>query len=216
MTQLVESIAGFVSGRSRRKKYAEFIETLKPSTTDTIIDVGVNDQEYSANDNYLEKHYPYPERITAISQQSLNYFSARYPKVTAVIGDGLKLPFPDRNFDIVFSNAVIEHVGGRDQQLMFMRELERVAGRGYITTPNRHFPIEVHTRIPLLHLLLPKRWFDRFLALIGKGWAAGDYMNLLSRRDLEGLLAAASITNYRITATRLAGIPLTYTVTWSK
>ena len=216
MTSLVESIAGYISGRSRSKKYSDFIATLKPSTTDTIVDVGVNDQEYSANDNYLEKHYPYPERITAVSQQSLNYFSERYPKVTAVIGDGLKLPFPDRNFDIVFSNAVIEHVGGRDQQLMFMRELKRVAGRGYITTPNRFFPIEVHTRIPLLHLLLRKRLFDRFLAIIGKGWAAGDYMNLLTRSDLESLLAAASINNYRITSNRIAGIPLTYTVTWSK
>jgi SAM-dependent methyltransferase len=216
MTHLVERIAGYVSGRSRRRKYAEFIETLKPSGDDTIIDVGVNDREYSANDNYLEKHYPHPERITAVSQQSLDYFRARYPKVTAVIGDGLKLPFPDRNFDIVFSNAVIEHVGDRDRQLLFIRELRRVAGRGYMTTPNRHFPIEVHTRIPLLHLLLPKRWFDRFLAVIGKGWAAGDYMHLLSRRDLESLLKAAAIDNYRITATRIAGIPLTYTVTWSK
>lgn len=216
MSDLVERIAGLVSGRSRRQKYSEFIATLKPLKTDSIVDVGVNDEEYSANDNYLEKHYPYPERITAVSQQSLDYFSARYPKVTAVVGDGLKLPFPDRNFDIAFSNAVIEHVGGRDQQLRFVRELKRVAGRGYITTPNRHFPIEVHTRIPLLHLLLPKRLFDRFLTFIGKGWAAGDYMNLLSRRDLEALLAAASITNYRITSNRIAGIPLTYTVTWSK
>lgn len=216
MSDIVERVAGFVSGRSRRRKYSDFLATLKPATTDTIIDVGVNDQEYSENDNYLEKNYPYPERITAISHQSLDHFSARYPKVTAVIGDGLKLPFPDRNFDIVFSNAVIEHVGCRDSQLTFMRELKRIAGRGYITTPNRHFPVEVHTRIPLLHLLLPKRLFDRFLTLIGKGWAAGDYMNLLSRRDIEALLAAASITNYRITSNRIAGIPLTYTVTWSR
>jgi ubiquinone/menaquinone biosynthesis C-methylase UbiE len=212
--KLVELFAGVVSGRNRAKKYGEFLNLIQPSANSTILDVGVNDMEYSAYDNYIEKHYAFPEKITAISHQPLKYFTARYPQVTTLRGDGLNLPFLDKSFDVALSNAVIEHVGDREQQIQFLREIARVALRGYITTPNRLLPVEVHTRIPLLHLVVSKNIFDKFLVMIGKSWAAGNYMRLLSRRELETILGAAQIVNYHITASRLLGIPLTYTVTW--
>ena len=53
----------------------------------------------------------------------------------------------------MFSNAVIEHVGGRDRQRKFVTEAIRVGRRVFITTPNRLFPVEVHTRLPLVHWL---------------------------------------------------------------
>jgi SAM-dependent methyltransferase len=74
-----------------------------------------------------------------------------------VHGDGCRLPFADRAFDIVFSNSVIEHVGGPAAQAQFAGEVAR-AGRGYwVQTPNRHFPIETHLLTPLVHLL-PRNW----------------------------------------------------------
>jgi len=211
---LIESFAFAMSGRNRRKKYQEFLDLLRPRSTDTILDIGASDGDISAGDNYLEKHYPHPERITAVSPIPLERFSGRYPKIAAITGDGCDLPFPDRSFDIAYSNAVIEHVGSRARQVQFVREMRRVSRRGYLTTPNRLFPIEVHTRLPLLHLILSKQKFDRCCEFIGKGWAAGDYMNLLSRGELELLLQAAGIANYRIRPMRLFGLALTYTATW--
>jgi hypothetical protein len=74
-----------------------------------------------------------------------------------VHGDGCHLPFADQSFDIVFSNSVIEHVGGAEAQARFAREVARV-GRGYwVQTPNRYFPIETHLLTPIVHLL-PRRW----------------------------------------------------------
>jgi SAM-dependent methyltransferase len=74
-----------------------------------------------------------------------------------VHGDGCHLPFGDQAFDIVFSNSVIEHVGGADAQARFAREVAR-AGRGYwVQTPNRYFPIETHLLTPIVHLL-PRKW----------------------------------------------------------
>jgi hypothetical protein len=74
-----------------------------------------------------------------------------------VAADGCALPFRDGAFDIVFSNSVIEHVGGRASQEQFAREAARV-GRGYwIQTPNRWFPVEQHLLTPFLHWL-PKAW----------------------------------------------------------
>ena len=54
-----------------------------------------------------------------------------------VHGDGCYLPFADQSFDIVFSNSVIEHVGGPEAQRRFAWEIRRT-GRGYwVQTPNR-------------------------------------------------------------------------------
>ena len=38
---------------------------------------------------------------------------------TYVVGDGCHTDFPSGSFDVVFSNSVIEHVGGIDRQRQF-------------------------------------------------------------------------------------------------
>lgn len=216
MPSLIERTAYGISARSRAKKFAQFLSLIDPKEEETIADIGVNVEEYSATDNYLEKYYAHPERITAVGQGDMSDFAKRYPSVTAVSGDGRSLPFADDTFDIAYSNAVIEHVGGREAQLSFLRELGRIAKRGYLTTPNRLFPIELHTRIPLLHIVLPKRGFDAAARLIGKGWAAGDYMHLLSEHELRSLFANAGITDYTLIKNRFFGLPMTFTVIWKK
>jgi hypothetical protein len=78
------------------------------------------------------------------------------------IAPGERLPFADRAFGIVYSNAVLEHVGSNAQQAHFVNEACRVGRNVFIATPNRLFPVEVHTGIPLLHIL-PKRLFRTIL-----------------------------------------------------
>jgi len=77
-----------------------------------------------------------------------------------VAGDGRALPFRDGAFDVVFSNSVIEHVGGADSQRRFASEAMRVGRAYWVQTPNRWFPVEQHLLTPFLHWL-PKpvqRW----------------------------------------------------------
>ena len=194
MTSIVEHLAGAISHKSRIKKWLQFLEWAKTTPETTLLDIGVNTTEYSANDNLLERLYAYPENITVVGlEDNWQTFETRYPKIKTVTADGTKLPFEDNAFDIAYSNAVIEHVGNREKQVAFLQEMSRVAKRGYLTTPNRLFPIEVHTRIPLLHLFLPKKAFDWVATAIGKGWAAGDYMHLLSEQELRTLLMAAQL-----------------------
>ncbi len=214
MSVLVEKIAATISGRNRKAKFDDFLSRFSPSPADKIVDVGVNDEEYSPYDNYLEKYYQYPHNITAVAQSTLTYFPAKYPAVSPVIADGLDLPFDDRSFSISYANAVIEHVGEKPAQIRFLSELRRVGARGYVTTPSRYFPIELHTRVPLLHLVLSKQMFDRFIRLIGKDWATGNYMNLLSKQELASIADSAGVRNYTIRTSKLFGFPLTYTLTW--
>jgi N-acetylglucosaminyldiphosphoundecaprenol N-acetyl-beta-D-mannosaminyltransferase len=74
--------------------------------------------------------------------------------VQLITADGRNLPFESRSFDWVFSNAVIEHVGGWGDQIRFANEIRRMSAKGYfVTTPNKFFPIEPHTLLPFYQFL---------------------------------------------------------------
>jgi SAM-dependent methyltransferase len=177
-----------ISRKNRIRKYNLFLERMKPSAIDKILDVGYTNREGdSLVSNFLEKNYPYPSNITALGIEDYDLFKVRYPDVNVVRYDGRIFPFEDKSFDIGWSNAVIEHVGDKERQIQFVKELCRTCKKVYFTTPNRYFPFEVHTRYPLIHWL-PKTVFDRILRLTPKKWAAGDYMNLLSEKSLKSIL----------------------------
>jgi SAM-dependent methyltransferase len=152
---LRRAASGF-SRRSRERKLRLFMELLAPGPETTVVDVGVTDSGVAGaygTDNFLEASYPWPERITAVGVTSLDRFGAAFPRVRTVVADGRSLPFGDREFDVGFSNAVVEHVGGPAEQVAFVHELCRVAKRVFVTTPNRWFPVEVHTLLPVAHWL---------------------------------------------------------------
>ena len=155
---MLRRAASSVSMRSRRRKLDLFLETMGPGPESTVVDVGVTDAPFGggSTDNFFEALYPWPERITGVGRTELDRFVAAFPLVRAVRADGRDLPFADGEFDFGFSNAVVEHVaGGRDGQRRFVHELCRVAGRVFVTTPNRWFPLEVHTLRPFVHWLPP-------------------------------------------------------------
>ena len=71
-----------------------------------------------------------------------------------IIGDGCDNQLEDNTYDIVYSNATIEHVGSHNKQKIFISECARVAKKTiFITTPNRYFPLDFHTKIPFIHML---------------------------------------------------------------
>ena len=182
-------VADAISLRSRRRKLRLFLEELQPTAETTVLDVGADELAFGAGDgcgtlNFFEELYPWPERITALGLHDGAGFRERYPAVRYVRGDACALPFVDGEFDVVFSNAVIEHVGDRERQRRLVLEALRVGRRVFLTTPNRRFPIEVHTRLPLVHWL-PDAVAHRAYDLAGKGFAKD--LHLLSRSTLASL-----------------------------
>ncbi len=208
---LVELLSNKISKYNRKRKWRNFLKIIDPGPHLTVLDAGFGESDYNETANYLEKHWPYPQNITALGVDMPIKFSEMFPLVKAIRYDGRSFPFEDRKFDICWSNAVIEHVGDRDRQILFLKEIKRVSKKAFITTPNRYFPVEVHTLTPLLHFF-PKRIFDRYLTYIGKGDAAGSYMNLLSFREIQRLLKDAGIFNYRIMRNRLLFFTLDFVV----
>jgi SAM-dependent methyltransferase len=183
---MVHRAAARVSLRSRERKLRRFLDLLEPGPETTVVDVGVTDAPFGegSSDNFLEAMYPWPERITAVGNTELERFAAAFPNVTAVRADGRELPFEDGAFDLGFSNAVIEHVaGGRDGQRQFLAELCRVAGRVFVTTPNRWFPVDPHSLLPFVHWLPEGERRNRLLRARG----FDDVLEPLSSRELVAL-----------------------------
>jgi hypothetical protein len=183
---MAHAVAATISLRSRERKLRLFFDLYAPGPHTTVIDVGVTDAPFGAGstDNFFEARYPWPAQITAVGPTGLERFAAAFPAVCAVRADGRQLPFADAQFDLGFSNAVIEHVaGGREGQRQFVTELCRVARRVFVTTPNRLFPLDPHTLLPFVHWLPSGALRER--ALRARGF--DDVLDPLGPRSLAAL-----------------------------
>ena len=79
---------------------------------------------------------------------------AGYDHFTSVAGDATDLSeYSDKQFDLVFSNSVIEHVGNFAAQKSMAAEMVRTGKHYYLQTPNKWFFLDPHYRVPLVHLL---------------------------------------------------------------
>jgi hypothetical protein len=143
-----------------------------------------------------------------VTMVNLEPESASLPTFTCITGDGRHLPqFPDKSFDLVFSNSTIEHVGTIEDQRRMAAEVRRIGKRYFVQTPNRNFPIEPHFLFPGFQFLpIPLRvWLIRHFSL---GWhpRIRDYdralsevnsVRLLTKRELQALFPGATIIEER-------------------
>lgn len=194
---------------SRQKKLRHFYSLFKEG--ESVLDVGVSSESKKGlpTRNYFLKNYRYdPGTYMGLGVQDLTGMENLFPGKQFAQYPGGKFPFSDKEFDWVFSNAVIEHVGDDDAQLLFLNEMIRVANNVFFTTPNRYFPVESHTNVVFLHWSdeLFFRWCEKY-----KPWANRDSLNLLSSRRLQNLLKDSNATSFLIYKNRFVGIPMTFT-----
>jgi hypothetical protein len=101
--------------------------------------------------------------------------------------DACDLPahISDGKYDLVFSNSVIEHVGGHAQRMRFADAVHKLAERHWVQTPYRYFPIEPHWLFPGF----------QFLPLNARGMLAQRWplAHTPSRSREEGIIAAMEV-----------------------
>lgn len=181
--------------RARRRMFDLFRALIPTGSATTVVDVGVTPERRLTSGNFFETHYPWKQCITATSIEDASFLEDEYPGLQFVRTDGAELPFEDQQFDVVFSSAVIEHVGNREQQRAFVHELLRVGRRFFIITPNRWFPLDFHTALPFLHWL-PQPVHQAALQRLGKDfWASVDNLNLLDASSLSALVPPETHAN---------------------
>ncbi|WP_373087830.1 class I SAM-dependent methyltransferase [Sneathiella sp.] len=72
-----------------------------------------------------------------------------FDNIKIVKGDACNLSeFGDQEFDIAFSNSVIEHLFTFENQRRMAEEVQRVAKAYWVQTPNFWFPMEPHFHVP--------------------------------------------------------------------
>ena len=203
-----DSLAIRVATRVRAEMFTLFMDTLRPTEADTALDIGVTADEAYTSSNYFEDLYPWKHRVTASGLDDARFLETRYPGMRYVPADARALPFATGSFDFVHSSAVIEHVGSAENQARMVAECLRVARRGVcITTPNRWFPIEFHTQMPLLHWLPKPLGRAAFRALGMRFFAEEANLNLLTARELLALPSAHGGWRARVLGPRLLGWP---------
>lgn len=188
-----------IAAHQRQKMYRAFLDAMAPGAPDSILDVGVTSDRTYSHSNYLELWYPFKDRVTACGLDDASFLERDFPGMRYVKADGRSLPFESRSFDFVHSSAVLEHVGNRANQVAFISELWRVARRGiFVTTPNRWFPVEFHTVLPLVHWL-PAGMFRAIMRRTGRSFfAQEENLNLLGSKDIKDIAAAAGASPARV------------------
>jgi hypothetical protein len=157
----------------------------------TAILVGIGERTASRVESMIEQAIQ--ERATVIARLDVTRYQSHGERF--VLGDGRALPFRDACADLVYSNAVIEHVGGEPDQERFLSEHARVGRTWIATTPNRWFPVESHTLVVLRHWSREHRQRERVV-----------YSRLLSLRELTRILPGKATVKERAWSPTLTAV----------
>lgn len=129
-----------LAGKARSKRWQHLTEVFPAFSEMRVLDLGGTPQSW--------KLAPLmPRAVTTVNLQTLE---SDNPSVTPIAGDACNLPASVANdrFDLVFSNSLLEHVGGHIQRQQLADNVHRLADRHWVQTPYRYFPIEPHWVFP--------------------------------------------------------------------
>lgn len=165
---------------NRRRKTAFIERHMVRHEVKTVILVGVGGEARGVSDGMIERSIATLGTVVATAD-----IAPRNTK-SFVLCDGRALPFKAGAADMVFSNAVVEHVGGKEDQIRFVAEHARVGRIWVTTTPNRWFPVESHT------LAMFRHW--------SSSWRLRQdaFTRLLSRRELRALVGPDTVVTGRL------------------
>ena len=205
LTRLVDEKNGTsLSTELRRKRFELFrdlFESLLKTQTQPIKILDVGGRSTTWERAGFTQYNASQVQITIINTEPV---SSHYAHIKTVSGDARSMPeYGDNEFDIVFSNSVIEHVGDFQDQIRMAEEVRRVGQRYFLQTPNRFFPVEPHFLFPLFQFF--PLWFKTLLIQnFNLGWrpqtknrqAAKELalsVQLLSKRQLQRLFPGAKV-----------------------
>jgi len=184
--------------RLRLKRIALFKELISPLPKPlTILDVG-------GTEIFWERMGFVGDENVQITLLNLSEIETHYPNFKSVAGDARNMhQFGDGEFDVVFSNSVIEHVGEYQDQKQMAKEVQRIGKRYFLQTPNFYFPFEPHFLFPFFQFF--PLWLKVFLLRhFNLGWHAkipdkgqaiktANSVRLLKKRELKELFPGAIV-----------------------
>lgn len=137
--------AGSLGERDRDRRWRDFTLRFPSLAEMKVIDLG-------GTVAYWERAPVMPRSLTILNVEADD---AARPGISTVVGSACEPPpeITGQEFDLVYSNSAIEHVGGHAMRQLFAATVHRLASRHWIQTPYRHFPVEPHWVFPALQYL---------------------------------------------------------------
>jgi len=148
--------------------------------------------------------------IVAIDLQYPNSFMLKgAEKAHLIVADAKFLPLKKELFDMASLFSVIEHV--QNQELVLKESLRILKSSGVliIQIPNRFFPLELHSGLPLV-FFIPSKIRAIFLGKIGYGWLSS--IDVPSLNKLKKMIWEIE-PNVKITVRKVIYPP---SLVWSK
>jgi hypothetical protein len=133
--------------RARSRRHARLLESLPAFAGMSVVDLG-------GTVDYWERSELRPAEVLVVnlSPRALDDEST-HGWISTVHADACTFDGGGRRFDLVFSNSVIEHVGGFARRQRFADRVHELAPRHWVQTPDRYFPLEPHWGFPGLQFL---------------------------------------------------------------
>lgn len=154
-----------VATQLRRRRLRLFLDLIQDLPKPVqVLDVGGTQSSWEmvADESILQS--------LQITLLNISDSPVSHPNFSSVLGDARDMSeFSDHQFEVVFSNSTIEHLGTLEDQRRAAREMMRVAPRFYVQTPNRYFPIEPHFVFPFFQFL-PRRMQVLLVRNFQLGW----------------------------------------------
>ncbi len=154
-----------VSYRLRKKRFeffSEFCSKLKKPVS--ILDLGGSDYHWRNSRFRDNKNF----HITIVNTEQQNIKDLR--NLSFIKKDVRDLTyFDDKEFDLIYSNSLFEHINSFDEQKKLAGEISRIGKHYFIQTPNYYFPIEPHFLFPFFQFL-PVSWKTKLIKKYDLGW----------------------------------------------
>lgn len=156
------SDARSISTRMRTQRWVQLGRTFPDLAEMRVLDLG----------GTVDSWRLAPARPKQLVLLNLTAQDTRVDWATSVVGDACDPPtlLADEPFDLVYSNSVIEHIGGHFRREQFANVVRRSGEHHWIQTPYRHFPIEPHWVFPWFQHLPPT-----VKATVSRVWPMGNY-----------------------------------------
>jgi 2-polyprenyl-3-methyl-5-hydroxy-6-metoxy-1,4-benzoquinol methylase len=192
-----------LAAKLRRRRFELFLGFLQQIPIDslTILDIGGTETFWESMGYASSGH--------SILLLNLQKCETHHKQIISVVGDACSMPeFRDQQFDVVFSNSVIEHLGTYENQQSMANEVRRTGKRYFVQTPNYFFPIEPHFLSPFFHWLpiglriflvrhLSLGWYDRTRDAERASQLIRE-IRLLKKSELASLFPEATIWHERL------------------
>ena len=184
---------------ARNEFFNLFLVNNKYSKYKSVIDIGSTPSIDEEQNIFLENTKD-NQNITCLSNQDCRILQKKYKNIkNVIIGDARDTMLEKDSFQIVHSNATIEHVGSFENQVSFVREMLRISKESiFIQTPNRFYPIDLHTILPFIHWL-PKKIHRKILKFLKKDfYSKEENLNLLTAKELKKICEILNIKKFKI------------------